>query len=315
MKHQTDIILITGFLGAGKTTFLNRLLAHFRQARTGIIVNDFGEVAVDGDLIRANPSFLNSGSEQLIEIANGSIFCSCLQSAFLDGLTHYAHHRTDLLMIETSGMSDPSSMERLLASEEVFRTTFNLMASYCLIDAVSFLDLADHFLFIENQVKACDIAVISKTEQVEREVLPAIHSKLRSFQPGILILENDRSDEELFDAKSISSVINRFAAHPIQSPEIPPLFHGCQAVARPQSFFLVQKPVELNIVTRFFDQIRESVYRVKGFLQVENEIHYIDGANGKISIVRTDLNPAHLGVSVFASAAVKEETLRQWASF
>ena len=108
-------VLITGFLGSGKTTLLNRIISGTDRGRIGLLVNDFGRIAVDGSLILAKHPELAGRDGGVYEIANGSIFCSCLTSSFLAGLRHFAGLRPDRLYIETSGISDPSSMGKLLA--------------------------------------------------------------------------------------------------------------------------------------------------------------------------------------------------------
>ena len=79
MNHQ--LVLLTGFLGAGKTTFLNHILREYENSRVGMIVNEFSQTGVDGALIRRDIP----GAE-MVELNNGSIFCACIKDSFVDSL-------------------------------------------------------------------------------------------------------------------------------------------------------------------------------------------------------------------------------------
>jgi len=110
---MTQILLVTGFLGAGKTTLIRNVLKNF-SGKTGLIVNEFGKVGFDGQ-------WLTSKNIELIELVNGSIFCSCLEPKFIEAISQMLTRRLELLVIESSGLSDPANMGFVLskASENI----------------------------------------------------------------------------------------------------------------------------------------------------------------------------------------------------
>ena len=107
MKKNIQIYLISGFLGSGKTTFLKQLLEQNSNKRVGVIVNEFGNVGIDGTVLQKD-------GIEMVEINNGSIFCSCLKDNFVKTLVAFLELPIDILFIEASGMADPSSMKILL---------------------------------------------------------------------------------------------------------------------------------------------------------------------------------------------------------
>ena len=96
-----SIYLVTGFLGAGKTTFVNGFLDEYK-GRVAVIVNEFGNEGIDGELIHKT-----EGTE-IYEINSGSIFCSCKLMDFANALIELSKYDVDIVLVEASGLSDPS---------------------------------------------------------------------------------------------------------------------------------------------------------------------------------------------------------------
>ena len=102
-------ILLTGFLGAGKTTLLNRLIAHYGSRRLAVLVNEFGQAGIDGQLLR-------QGDYQLVQLNRGSLFCICVRTDFIAEVERIARQlEPELLLIEATGLADTSEMEKMLA--------------------------------------------------------------------------------------------------------------------------------------------------------------------------------------------------------
>ncbi|MHC1787770.1 MAG: GTP-binding protein [Christensenellales bacterium] len=103
-----DLLLVTGFLGAGKTTFLGRLLALWQGRRTALIINEFGQANVDGPRLR-------EAGAQVLEVTGGSAFCSCRLDQFEAALRSLLAQGPEAVAVEVSGLGDPSSVRRVLA--------------------------------------------------------------------------------------------------------------------------------------------------------------------------------------------------------
>lgn len=183
MTGQIDVYLITGFLGSGKTTFLNRLIGQFPgDRRLMILMNEFGEIGVDGTLI--------SGEDlEILEISKGSIFCACVKTDFIRGLFEIANKiRPDVLLIESTGVANPTDLKKDLELS-VFNGRFLLREQFCMVDADSFLDAFGVFASVENQIASSTLFIINKVDQATRERIEEIKRVIRTYHPDPRFLE------------------------------------------------------------------------------------------------------------------------------
>lgn len=196
------IILITGFLGTGKTTLLNRLIAATQNTRIGVIVNDFGKCPVDGTLVQAE----GFSETAIIEIGNGSIFCSCLKDVFANGLKHFLGSGIEYLFVETSGLSDPGSAAKFILSFPELAQNYTIWNSIVLIDVVQFEKILKHFSFAERQVFTSSLALLSKCDLAANEQILACEEIVRQINPLIQMAKSetdflkslDRGNEQIF---------------------------------------------------------------------------------------------------------------------
>ena len=125
--NLTKIYLVTGFLGAGKTTFLKEFVRIFDGKKISVIVNEFGKAGVDGAL-------LSDLALTLAEIDNGSIFCVCQLPNFERTLAAQLEEEPDVIVVEASGLADPTSVGGILADSTKFPTA-EYAGAICLVDA------------------------------------------------------------------------------------------------------------------------------------------------------------------------------------
>ncbi|MBU2600885.1 MAG: GTP-binding protein [Actinobacteria bacterium] len=177
MAHEVDVYLISGFLGSGKTTFLNRLVKVVPDdLRFLILMNEFGEMGLDGTLVEGEDL-------DMIEISKGSIFCACVKTDFIKALHEIAHTvRPDIMLIETTGVANPSDLGRDLKLP-IFSDAFRLRDKFCLVDAANFLDTYESFLAIEKQLAASDVFIINKLDLVDSETVERIKEIVRGLNP------------------------------------------------------------------------------------------------------------------------------------
>lgn len=161
------VTLLTGFLGAGKTTLLNYFLAlpEWTSRRIALVINEFGEMGVDGKLVR-------SGDLPKYEINSGSIFCACTQAQVLAALSQIAAQRnTDAVLIEATGVAETGDLESYFDEPRLFGQ-FTIRSTLCLIDASSFVRVAAYLRAVRQQVLYADGLVINKADLVcEKELL------------------------------------------------------------------------------------------------------------------------------------------------
>lgn len=158
MSDITYVYMITGFLGSGKTTFLNRIINRFPEdMKLTILMNEFGEIGLDGTLIEGDEI-------DMMEISKGSIFCVCVKTDFIKGLYELCTSvQPDVLLIESTGVANPSDLKRDLKLP-IFNDRFHYLEQFCTIDAVHFLDAYEIYASLEKQIASSTVFIINKTD-------------------------------------------------------------------------------------------------------------------------------------------------------
>ncbi len=191
--------VVSGFLGAGKTSLINRLVAARAGAeRIGVVVNEAGDIGLDGDL-------LGDVSDDVVEIADGCVCCTS-QGELLEAITrlHGAAGQLDRIIVETSGLADPGPVIDALAS---VAHVLRLDTMVTVIDAVHALDQLDRLKSPEafQQVQLATHVVISKSDLADGDVLAAVRARVGALNPEaqIIVASRGELDPEL--------LIDRFA--------------------------------------------------------------------------------------------------------
>lgn len=158
MGDRTNVFLITGFLGSGKTTFLNRIIKDFpKDRKMMILMNEFGELGVDGTLVQGEDL-------DIMEISKGSIFCVCVKTDFIKGLNRIAQDtQPDVLLIESTGVANPTDLKRDLTLP-FFNNRFHLAEQFCVIDAAHFGEEYEVFASVEKQIASSTVFIINKVD-------------------------------------------------------------------------------------------------------------------------------------------------------
>lgn len=159
------LLLLTGFLGAGKTTLLKKWLKETQSLRIGVLMNEFGDVGIDGRLIEEN-------GLTLLEISGGSVFCACLKEDYILGLISLLSRDLDLVIVESSGMSDPSNMETVLTTvKEQAGKGYDYLGAVSIVDARYFLEQQKVIVAINRQIAYSNIVVVNKIDLQTEENL------------------------------------------------------------------------------------------------------------------------------------------------
>jgi G3E family GTPase len=196
MSDMTKVYLITGFLGAGKTTFLNRIIKRFpRDKKLTLLVNEFGEVGVDGTLVEGEDI-------DMMEISKGSIFCVCVKTDFIKGLYELSTTvKPDVLLIESTGVANPSDLKKDIRLP-IFNNRFNFMEQFCIIDAPHFLGAYEVYASLEKQIASSSVFIINKIDSASPDTIAATKDVIRKFHPDPLFFETNYADiplENFFD--------------------------------------------------------------------------------------------------------------------
>ena len=250
---RKELIVLTGFLGSGKTTLLQRLLAEMtdKQGRKlAVLLNDFGEVPVDGTLLNGH------GSRQdvrLVEISGGSIFCACLKTSFVKALMELARTDAQTVLVESSGMSDPSGVARMLELAELTES-FAPPRVLCLFDPFRSVQLSHVLEVIGRQVRAADVVFVTKSDLALPEQLTAAQDRIRELDPQVPVLTL-RRDEPL---PSLLPGRNAVTAMGFNTPD-----------NRPDSFIVRAAPQGIASLLRALENA-PAVLRCKGYLSEES---------------------------------------------
>lgn len=177
MDKKTKLYVLTGFLGSGKTTILLKLLDSLKGKKVGIIQNEFGKLGIDGTILR-------NDDIQMVEINRGSIFCSCLKLSFVQALAEMSKHKFEYLFVESSGLGDPSNVEEILDAARVMSgDQYEFKGAICLVDSVNFFNQLDDLETVHRQLKHCHLAVITKVDLVNANMIIKIKEKIREINP------------------------------------------------------------------------------------------------------------------------------------
>jgi len=175
------ILLVTGFLGAGKTTVVNHLLAHAAGRQIAAVVNDFGSINIDAELIAG-------ASDGVVSLANGCICCS-LEGDLLRTLATILRRspRPEAIVIETSGVADPSEIVRNLMDPVIWREA-PLETVLCVMDATSSADALNDAL-VRAQLRAADVVALSKADLADAGGSQRVRAAVLAIRPAAVIVE------------------------------------------------------------------------------------------------------------------------------
>ncbi len=196
---KVPVTLLTGYLGAGKTTLLNRILTENHGRKYAVIVNEFGEEGIDNDLVI-------DADEEIFEMNNGCICCTVRGDLIriLGGLLKRAD-QLDGILIETTGLADPSPVIQTFFVDDDLHETLGLDAVVTVVDARHFLETVDLEHECEEQVAFADIILLNKTDLVTSEELAKVENKIRTLNKFAVLHKTQKAGVSLDEILSRGS--------------------------------------------------------------------------------------------------------------
>ena len=184
------VTILTGFLGAGKTTLLNHILSNQQGVKTAVLVNEFGEIGIDNDLIIAT-------GEDMVELSNGCICCS-INGELLEAVYRILERPepVDYLVVETTGLADPLPVAMTFLGSDL-RDQTRLDSIITLIDAENFSDEILDGEVARAQVVYGDILLLNKCDLVSPERLAEVEGRLREIKTDARILHSVKGEVSL----------------------------------------------------------------------------------------------------------------------
>ena len=283
VDERIPITLLTGFLGAGKTTLVNRLLSAPDSGRIAVIVNEFGEIGIDGDLIAR-------ASKDMLELTNGCICCAA-QGDLMDGLNRLYLRKIglaepsvdfDKIVIETTGIADPSPLARLFYTDMKLDLTFRLDAVLTVVDLKHVRGQLARSPEAEKQIAIADKLIFNKRDLVDDAQFAAAVAAVERLNPFSVkevtthgALPVDRLlDLDLFEPKRRDDMVGAWigADRPADADHA----HDDHVHTPGVGAVCLQsrEPLEWNALLRFFLELShekgEDLFRVKGMVHFQN---------------------------------------------
>ncbi len=215
-KKEIPVLLLTGYLGSGKTTLVNRILSNRRGIKFAVIVNDIGEVNIDADLIEKG-GIVNEKDDSLVALQNGCICCTLKMDLVKQLHDIVKMRKFDYIVIEASGICEPAPIAQTVCSIPTMGPEYikdGILRLDCIATVVDALRMRDEFGSgdalvrkeigeedIENlviqQIEFCNIVLLNKAAEVEPRELARIKHIIRALQPKAEIIECNYGDVDL----------------------------------------------------------------------------------------------------------------------
>jgi G3E family GTPase len=251
--------VISGFLGSGKTTLLNRLLAEPHGRRIAVIVNEFGEVGIDGSLV--------AGGERFVELDNGCL--CCVLNADLVELLGELGRRTDIdqVVVETTGVADPLPVGWAFTRPQL-AGRFRLDALVTVADCLN-LEAADESPEGRRQLERADLLLMSKVDLAGSDREASVRARLAVLNPQAKVFPT--TDPAGMELLLETELRGEFAAAAASSPGQIHNHHGFQSVA----ILVGERRADRNTLEDFLDALPPAVYRSKGIVRVAGEQEWL----------------------------------------
>jgi len=274
---KIETVLISGYLGSGKTTLISYLLQHSSLAgkKIAVLINEFGSLAIDGALLPEGDYFLT-------EINKGSIFCICVKTDLLRDLDMIARNiKPDLLLIEATGVAEPADISSLMTTD-FLKDTYAESYTLTVIDALNFPKLSTILPVMKIQAQVADVLLLNKSELLANKELDALEKELNKLNPSAEIFRTSYSrfnpDDNFFFQNTGNMKKQNNAFSLCTTP--PANTYSCE--------FRSNKPIERKIFYEVLNRYRNNILRAKGIILFGAEKIFIEVVNGVISTKSAD---------------------------
>ncbi len=198
-SNKVPVSVITGFLGAGKTTLLNQLLQNKDGIKYAIIVNEFGEIGIDNNLVIG-------ADEEIFELNNGCVCCNVrgdliriIQALFK------RKNSFDAILIETTGLANPAPVAQTFFADDDIARRAKLDGIICVADAINLLNNLNEFEEAQNQIAFADLVILNKSSSVDEEILQKTKNAIKNINKGVKIIVTDNAKIESHQILNLNS--------------------------------------------------------------------------------------------------------------
>jgi G3E family GTPase len=265
---QIPVTVLTGYLGSGKTTLLNRILTETHGKRFAVIVNEFGEIGIDNDLIV-------DADEEIFEMNNGCICCTVRGDLIrlIAGLMRRSRG-FDGVIIETTGLADPAPVAQTFFVDDDVRRKTKLDAIITVTDAKHLVEQIERTPEAQEQLAFADVVLVNKVDLVDASSLATVERRIRNINPYAKIHRTERC------AIDLAQILGRDAFNLERILEVEPGFlteeHDHEHDERIGSLSLVaDRPMKPNRFVPWIQDVAQrygtDILRMKGIASIEDD--------------------------------------------
>lgn len=315
-RMSTPVLLVSGFLGAGKTTLMRRLIAdgNARGLKLCVIVNEFGASDVDGHILK------EANAELLQSITGGCACCAGqddFQQTLLELARREAAEKPDVILVEASGLADPVILLDVLTAPDLLHA-LRIAALLCVADAARAAEYsagAALWPLLNNQLRLADFVLVNKADLAAPSTLPALSERIHELAPHARLIPTQQCEmdfAELWERVCTTSALpSQGAVRPV------PAHHAHSHTV----FCPLPHPLERTCLEAALGTLPPTVWRAKGFVRLrgESDLFLVQYTGGGRSTPRFRLAPFYLPFGseepatglVFIGAALDEIALLQ----
>ncbi len=269
-EKRTNVTIVTGFLGSGKTTIINRFLASKSSENIVVIVNEFGQIGVDGDLFDA-------GAEEILEFSNGCV-CCVVRGDLIRGMRKILSERSDLdrIIIETSGIANPGPVVQSIIFDRVIASRVDIGSVLCLVDAERIEKQLIDWPTAAEQLAFSDTIILNRLGDTDPEWLAGLVQDLKKLNVFAEIVREDEAkiqaliDKRSFDEQNICVDLDTLENN-ISNPSADHI----KAAGITSLSLIAEQPLDQHKFNNWLSNLLlkngENILRTKGIVWIDDE--------------------------------------------